>query len=179
MNARLVLVPLLGVALVAGAWVALTPPDTAVSSPASVASVAPRAPPSRLPTEADEEVPRPPVARPGPIEPPDHAAIRAAGREAMMDGIQDQLDALEAEVGLEPAQRDALEAVMTDERTRSFDTLDLVRGPPTPGQPPPDRDAVNDKMQAAKMQAEIDARAVLDDRQYAAWLEIRKPAPRR
>ncbi len=91
---------------------------------------------------------------------------------------RDKLGALDAEVGLEPAQRGSLESTLTAERTRGFEALAELRQGPRPGEPLPDRAAIGRAMESSKATAEAEARAVLDDEEYAAWTKQRAPKPR-
>ncbi|MDP2316918.1 MAG: hypothetical protein Q8P41_28760 [Pseudomonadota bacterium] len=174
MNPRSILLPLLGLALAGSAW-ALRPSDTSASAGATPTDVNA----TRVRTAGEE-------GRPDDNASPDDARTAGgrpeklqASRDAIMDALHDQLDALDAEVGLDDAQRDRLETVLTEERTRGFEALDGLRRGPGSGQRPPDGKVIAATMQASRTQADTEARAALDDTQYAAWLRIREPTPRR
>lgn len=114
--------------------------------------------------------------------PPTPAEGRAdalqASEEAILDGVHDQLDALDAEVGLDEAQFERLEAVLTEERTRGLTTIAALRQGHVPGRPPPDMAAIASSMEGLRAKADADARAVLDDEAYAAWTRSRSPRAR-
>lgn len=172
MSPRLVLLPLLILATGAGAW-ALRPSDPTPAALASARGAAgPRVRSAQDAPSADEATP--PSSAPSAAR---SDALRAS-RDRMMDAVHDLLDALDAEAGLDDAQRDRLEAVLTDERTRGFAAIEAVRGGPKPGQRPPDGAAIAQAMTASRDQADAEARAVLDDDQYAVWVRMRAPSER-
>lgn len=169
MNARLILGPLSGLALAAAGW-SFWPATAAMRDETAHEAPAARRTRTAVPEDLETTV--------GGTLPPDRRDELQASRDAIMDALHDQLDALDAEVDLDDTQRDRLETVLTEERTRGFAALDAMRRGPRPGQPLPDGKAIAETMQASRTEANTEARAALDDTQYAAWLRLREPAPR-